>query len=54
MRGGLHMLVLEGRAQNNVTDLVLQHLGTTSHPSSLVYLDDGVVYVGSSLGDSQV
>eukprot|EP00051_Salpingoeca_urceolata_P028390 m.486586 g.486586 ORF g.486586 m.486586 type:complete len:1102 (+) comp24511_c0_seq1:335-3640(+) len=51
--GGLHMLLLQqdGRA---VTGMVLERLGTTSIAETLSYLDDGVVYVGSASGDSQL
>lgn len=53
-RGGLHLLVLEGRPQGAVSDLTVRPLGFTSTPSALAYLDDGVVFVGSQRGDSQV
>jgi DNA damage-binding protein 1 len=32
----------------------VEALGETSAASSLSYLDNGVVYIGSSYGDSQV
>jgi DNA damage-binding protein 1 len=32
----------------------LERLGKTSQPSTLSYLDSGVVFVGSSFGDSQL
>ena len=37
-----------------VQGLKLEALGTTSVASALAYLDNGVVYVGSSSGDSQL
>lgn len=37
-----------------VTGLKIEHLGETSVASSISYLDNGVVYVGSRFGDSQV
>lgn len=37
-----------------VLDLKLQRLGRTSTPSTLSYLDSGVVFVGSCFGDSQL
>ena len=40
-----------GRA---VTGLKLEELGECSTPHCLAYLDNGVVFVGSRLGDSQL
>ena len=40
----------DGRA---VVGLKLENLGRTSAPSTLTYLDNGVVFVGSCSGDSQ-
>ncbi len=37
-----------------VLGLKVEALGETSAASSLSYLDNGVVYIGSSYGDSQV
>ena len=37
-----------------VTGLKIEHLGETSVASTISYLDNAVVYVGSSYGDSQV
>lgn len=37
-----------------VTGLKIEYLGETSIASSISYLDNGVVYVGSRFGDSQV
>eukprot|EP00045_Choanoeca_perplexa_P014473 m.170346 g.170346 ORF g.170346 m.170346 type:complete len:1105 (-) comp16687_c0_seq1:1038-4352(-) len=53
-RGALHMLVLEGHAEGQVRKIVAQQLGQIVTPSSLVYLDEGVVYVGSQRGDPQL
>lgn len=39
---------------SRVTGLKLELLGETSIPSTISYLDNGYVYVGSSFGDSQV
>ena len=36
-----------------VVGLKLEALGRTSAPSTLTYLDNGVVFVGSCSGDSQ-
>ena len=48
------MLVLEGHAEGEVRKVVAQQLGQIVTPSALVYLDEGVVYVGSQRGDPQV
>jgi DNA damage-binding protein 1 len=37
-----------------VAGLKTELLGRVSAPSTLTYLDNGVVYVGSSFGDSQL
>lgn len=37
-----------------VLDLKIEALGETSAASTISYLDNGFVYVGSSFGDSQV
>ena len=52
--GRLWLLACAGAAQDTVTRLTLEELGTTVAASSLSYLDNGVVFVGSALGDSQV
>ena len=51
--GTLHLLALVHTDQK-VTGLKLQQLGKTSVASTLSYLDNGVVFVGSSYGDSQL
>ena len=51
--GTLHLLVLV-HADQKVVNLKLERLGKTSVASTLSYLDNGVVYVGSSYGDSQL
>ncbi|KAL3145326.1 hypothetical protein ABBQ38_001586 [Trebouxia sp. C0009 RCD-2024] len=51
--GNLHMLVLSHDSQR-VVGLKLEALGRISAPSSLSYLDSGVVFVGSLYGDSQL
>jgi DNA damage-binding protein 1 len=51
--GTLHLLVLT-QERERVTGLKIEHLGETSVASSISYLDNGVVYVGSRFGDSQV
>eukprot|EP01041_Mallomonas_annulata_P009800 gene9800-20388_t len=51
--GTLFVLVLH-RDFGAVTGLSLDILGTTSTANSLCYLDNGVVFVGSQSGDSQL
>lgn len=38
----------------SVTGLHIERLGRTSQPSTISYLDAGVVYIGSACGDSQL
>eukprot|EP01134_Creolimax_fragrantissima_P006011 CFRG6011T1 len=45
------LLILEG---NEIVNIKLETLGLTSWPSCLTYLDNGIVYLGSSVGDSQL
>ena len=53
--GGLHVLLLDVPAGGGpVTGLVLERMGTTSVPTTLSYLTDGIAFVGSSFGDSQL
>lgn len=51
--GTLYLLVIlhDGR---RVKELKIERLGETSIPSTLSYLDNGVVFVGSAYGDSQL
>jgi DNA damage-binding protein 1 len=51
--GTLHLLVLV-HSEQKVVNLKLEQLGKTSVASTLSYLDNGVVFVGSSYGDSQL
>ena len=51
--GHLYLLVLN-HDRKRVLGLKLQSLGRTSAPSSISYLDNAVVFVGSSGGDSQL
>lgn len=65
MLGNLYLLLLlrddgaaggsaGGGAPGGVTELKLEPLGRTPAASTISYLDSGVVFVGSSLGDSQL
>jgi len=58
MSGRLFMLFLEKQTSSEgtveVKDLKVELLGEISIPGCLTYLDNGVVFVGSSLGDSQL
>ncbi|EIE24281.1 hypothetical protein COCSUDRAFT_28729 [Coccomyxa subellipsoidea C-169] len=51
--GNLYLLVLQHDGEH-VAGLKVEPLGRTSAPSTLTYLDNGVVFVGSSGGDSQL
>ncbi|XP_020248507.1 DNA damage-binding protein 1a [Asparagus officinalis] len=51
--GLLHLLVIT-HEKERVTGLKIEHLGETSVASTISYLDNAVVYVGSSYGDSQL
>lgn len=54
----LHLFDMPGRSfilqSIRVTGLKIELLGETSVASSISYLDNAVVFVGSSYGDSQV
>ena len=55
--GRLLMLILnigEGRSGITVKDMRIEYLGETSIADSINYIDAGVVFVGSRLGDSQL
>lgn len=55
--GNLHLLLLlrEGASSTStVSALKLEPLGRTPAASTISYLDSGVVFVGSSFGDSQL
>ena len=58
MAGQLFMLLLlkEEKMDGNcvVKDLKLELLGETTIPECMTYLDNGYVYIGSRLGDSQL
>ncbi|GKE14731.1 DNA damage-binding protein 1, partial [Tanacetum coccineum] len=51
--GLLHLLVIV-HEKEKVTGLKIEHLGETSIASTISYLDNAFVYVGSSFGDSQL
>ena len=51
--GGLHVLALQ-ITSGAVSQMTIDMLGETSRASSICYLDDGLVYVGSAFGDSQL
>ncbi|KAL2494428.1 DNA damage-binding protein 1a [Forsythia ovata] len=51
--GFLHLLVIT-HEKDKVTGLKIELLGETSIASTISYLDNGVVFVGSSSGDSQL
>ncbi|XP_031130290.1 DNA damage-binding protein 1-like [Ipomoea triloba] len=51
--GLLHLLVIT-HEKEKVTGLKIELLGETSIASTISYLDNAVVYIGSSFGDSQL
>lgn len=51
--GLLHLLVIT-HEKERVTGLKIEHLGETSVASTISYLDNAVVYIGSIYGDSQL
>lgn len=53
-RGNLIVLALNLKDDNHVDSLVIDVLGKTSIAESISYLDNGVVFIGSALGDSQL
>ncbi|XP_066157615.1 DNA damage-binding protein 1 [Euwallacea fornicatus] len=58
MAGHLFMLFLEtenrGESQEVVKDLKVDMLGEIAIPECITYLDNGVLFIGSRLGDSQL
>ena len=58
MGGRLFMLLLEKEEKMDgsmvVKDLKVELLGETVTSECITYLDNGVVYIGSRLGDSQL
>ena len=58
MSGRLFLLLLEAddhvNGGNTVKDIKLELLGEVAIPETMTYLDNGVVYVGSRLGNSQL
>jgi DNA damage-binding protein 1 len=56
MAGNMFMLVLEKEDKDRGTqvNMKLELLGETSIPETISYLDNGYVYIGSRLGDSQL
>ncbi|KAG6496539.1 hypothetical protein ZIOFF_044406 [Zingiber officinale] len=51
--GLIHLLVIT-HERERVNGLKIEHLGETTVASTISYLDNAVVYVGSSYGDSQL
>lgn len=53
--GGLHVVILTpGTTRSVVQTAHIEALGQTSCASSISYLDNGVVFIGSAFGDSQL
>lgn len=53
-QGELMCLQVDISKSGTVTGLRLEPLGEVSLPSCMAYVDDGVVFVGSLFGDSQL
>lgn len=53
-RGVLSVVVLRTNTDNQVQGLVIDTLGVTSIAENLTYLGDGLLFVGSIFGDSQL
>lgn len=51
--GKIHILAVARTKNGNVTELHLETLGVTNISSSLLYLERGLVFVGSQTADSQ-
>lgn len=57
MAGHLFMLFLEVEQKGDigvVKDLKVEQLGEISIPECITYLDNGVLFIGSRMGDSQL
>ena len=52
-RGSLYVLVLQ-KDKGQVKSIMLDIIGTTSIAETISYLDNGVVFIGSAFGDSQL
>ncbi|CAM9422865.1 unnamed protein product, partial [Hapterophycus canaliculatus] len=53
--GALHVVILATGASSSVVETAhIEALGETSCASSISYLDNGVVFIGSAFGDSQL
>ncbi|KAF8538333.1 CPSF A subunit region-domain-containing protein [Trichophaea hybrida] len=52
--GKLRMLFLELDADDKIVDIKVETIGETSTANTLIYLDNGHVFIGSQLGDSQL
>ncbi|KAI9260637.1 UV-damaged DNA binding protein [Phascolomyces articulosus] len=50
--GNLHHLTMITNSNNTVTELSLTTLGKTAVASSITYLDNSLMFIGSTLGDS--
>ena len=54
LSGRLFLLLLEKAAPNNEATIKLELLGEVCTPECMTYLDNGVIYVGSRMGDSRL
>jgi len=53
LHGTLYVLFLV-KVDNNVVNVVVEYVGICNIAQSINYLDNGVVYIGSAFGDSQL
>jgi len=53
LHGTLYVLLLV-KSENVVVSIVVEYVGVSSIAQSINYLDNGVVYIGSAFGDSQL
>lgn len=53
LHGTLYVLFLV-KVDNNVVNIVVEYVGICNIAQSINYLDNGVVYIGSAFGDSQL
>lgn len=55
--GQLYLMVLISDESSNhpkITDIRFELLGETAIADNITYIDNGVVFIGSKLGDSQL
>ena len=53
-KGGLHVLVLDAPNSGPIAGLACERVGTTSQATALSHISEGLLFIGSSHGDSQL